>query len=152
MVRKTMRIWSNKIVVIVSLHKCSALSWLLDVLVDGGKTGYIYNKLVLCIWPVVSGLDHYLQMYQCYNILWPWTNLFSIVRLYERYLTSKYLWSITVMSYVISVCLRIVVSNGSCVVFLFCFSSSMLPVWLPLRYSLTFIWCDLTMYAFLLWL
>jgi hypothetical protein len=59
MVRKTMRIWSNKIVVIVSLHKCSALSWLLDVLVDGSKKGYIYNKLVLCIWPVVSDLDYY---------------------------------------------------------------------------------------------
>jgi hypothetical protein len=45
-------------------------------------------------------------------------------------------------------CLRIVVSNTYCIAFLFCFSSSYVPVlpvsldypfWLPLRYSLTFI-------------
>jgi hypothetical protein len=55
-----------------------------------------------------------------------------------------------IASYVICVCLRIVVSNTYCVVFLFCLSSSCVPYrcclflfivlfWLPLRYSLTFI-------------
>ena len=52
--------------------------------------------------------------------------------------------------YVVCVCLRVVVCNTCCVVFLFCFSSSCVPYvasyselsffLLPHRYSLTFIY------------
>ena len=60
-----------------------------------------------------------------------------------------FVWD-TCLIYVICVCLRIVVSNTYCVVFLFCFSSSCVPYVasfsglsifsLPLRYSPTFIY------------
>ena len=58
-----------------------------------------------------------------------------------------YLHLFACLIYVFCVCLHIVVSNTFCVVFLLCFSSScccqfplIVICWLPLRYSLTFIW------------
>jgi hypothetical protein len=61
-------------------------------------------------------------------------------------LTSNYLQEYSCLIYVICVCLRIVVSNTYCVVFLFCLSSSccqflrIANFWLTLRYSLTYIY------------
>ena len=59
---------------------------------------------------------------------------------------SSCLWGVSCLVGVICVCLRVMVSSGYCVVFLFCFSLSccqflcIVHLWLSLRHSLAFVY------------
>jgi hypothetical protein len=102
-----------------------------------GKTLYI----LLCMW--IRGID-LLFIFLVYCVVLLCIITFSVPCCDVHYALPPVVCRI----YVVCVCLWIVVSNTSCVVFLFCFSSFCVPYvtsfsvlsffLLPLRYSLTF--------------
>ena len=79
---------------------------------------------------------------------------FGILSVFTFWITSSCLWEGSCPVYVMCACVRIVVSNTHCVVLLFfivlcalcCQFLWILNFWLPLRYSLTFIYYTTCIY------